>query len=52
MKQFINVTAGDFRLRYGSPPIDAGVRLSEVVRERDGVARPQADAHDIEAYER
>jgi len=45
------VGAADARLRAGSPAIDAGVTLSEVSADFDGVARPQGAACDIGAYE-
>jgi len=45
------VGAADARLRAGSPAIDAGVTLSEVPADFDGVTRPQGPACDIGAYE-
>jgi len=41
----------DARLKAGSPAIDAGVALKEVVADKDGVARPQGKAYDVGAYE-
>ena len=45
------VGAADARLRAGSPAIDAGVTLTEVSTDFDGVTRPQGAACDIGAYE-
>jgi hypothetical protein len=42
----------DFRLRYDSPAIDAGVPLSEVPVDADGVTRPRGAGYDLGAYER
>jgi hypothetical protein len=41
----------DFYLRNGSPAIDTGKMLSEVVADFDGASRPQGAAYDIGAYE-
>jgi hypothetical protein len=41
----------DARPRPGSPAIDAGMTLSDVPTDGDGVARPQGSAFDIGAYE-
>ena len=35
----------------GSPAIDAGVAITGLVDDYDGVARPQGDAVDIGAFE-
>ena len=43
--------AADAHLRPGSPAIDAGVTLSKVSADFDGVTRPQGVACDIGAYE-
>lgn len=42
----------DFRLRYDSPAIDAGLRLVEVSDDADGVGRPRGAEYDLGAYER
>lgn len=42
----------DFRLRYDSPAIDAGLPLAEVTEDADGVRRPRGSGYDIGAYER
>ena len=47
---FANAAAMDFRLRAGSPAIDAGVDAG-VGRDHDGIARPQGGAPDIGAHE-
>jgi hypothetical protein len=49
--QFVNPSAFDFRLRAGSPAIDAGVTLSYVTSDFLGVSRPQGAAYDIGAFE-
>ena len=45
------MSAGDARLRHNSPAIDAGVRVSDVATDLDGIARPQGASHDIGAFE-
>ncbi len=42
----------DFRLRYDSPAIDAGLPLAEVPVDADGVPRPRGAGYDLGAYER
>jgi hypothetical protein len=42
----------DFRLRYDSPAIDAGLPLIEVPVDADGVGRPRGAGYDLGAYER
>jgi len=42
----------DFRLRYDSPAIDAGLPLPEVSVDADGVIRPRGEGYDLGAYER
>lgn len=42
----------DFRLRYDSPAIDAGLALPEVTHDADGVERPKGMGYDLGAYER
>jgi len=43
---------GDYRLRDGSPAIDAGTTIEGVDDDHDGNARPDGGSHDIGAYER
>ncbi|MGH7568623.1 MAG: choice-of-anchor Q domain-containing protein [Gemmatimonadales bacterium] len=47
---FVNAPA-DFHLKAGSPAIDAGVSLTLVTIDFDGVVRPTGTAYDIGAYE-
>jgi hypothetical protein len=47
---FVNASS-DFHLLAGSPAIDAGVPVSGVATDYDGVARPQGNGFDIGAYE-
>jgi hypothetical protein len=42
----------DFRLRYDSPAIDAGLQLNEVREDADGIKRPRGAGYDLGAYER
>jgi len=49
--QFVNPDKGDFRLKAGSPGIDAGVTIPEVKTDMRGVKRPQGKAYDVGAYE-
>jgi hypothetical protein len=46
-----NPAGFDFRLRAGSPAIDTGISLLQVVNDFDGRARPQGGAYDVGAYE-
>jgi hypothetical protein len=46
------VDATDFRLRYDSPAVDAGMALPEVAHDADGIARPRGGGYDLGAYER
>ena len=46
------VDGADFRLRYDSPAVDAGVPLPEVTHDADGVGRPRGAGYDLGAYER
>jgi len=47
----VNPARGDFRLRQGSPLIDAGTPIAEVTRDREGNPRPIGSSPDIGAYE-
>lgn len=42
----------DFRLRYDSPAVDAGITQPEVAHDADGVPRPRGAGYDLGAYER
>lgn len=48
---FVNPAASDYRLKAGSPAIDAGMILTEVGEDLLGVSRPSGAAYDIGAYE-
>jgi hypothetical protein len=48
---FVAGAQQDFRLKAGSPAIDAGTALSTVPDDFDGVPRPQGPGFDIGAYE-
>jgi len=48
---FVNLNYNDYRLRSGSPAINAGIPLSEVLVDILGVVRPQGSGVDIGAYE-
>jgi parallel beta-helix repeat protein len=49
--QFVDASAHDFHLQSTSPAIDAGITLSEVAEDFDGVSRPRGTGYDIGAYE-
>ena len=49
--QFVDPDNGDFRLKPGSPGIDAGVTIGEIGADLRGTARPQGEAYDVGAYE-
>jgi hypothetical protein len=48
---FVNPTGLDFHLQAGSPAINAGLALSIVLFDYDGIARPVGGAWDIGAFE-
>ncbi|MDX1437067.1 MAG: right-handed parallel beta-helix repeat-containing protein [Anaerolineales bacterium] len=48
---FVNAAAGDFRLKPGSPAIDAGTSLGDVPTDLAGSPRPGGAGFDIGAYE-
>lgn len=48
---FVNAAGGDFHLQAGSPAIDAGVTLSEVLVDMAGGTRPSGSAYDAGAFE-
>jgi hypothetical protein len=41
----------DFRLKAGSPALDAGTALANLAADILGTPRPQGNAHDVGAYE-
>jgi hypothetical protein len=49
---FVNPAAYDFHLRLGSPAIDWGLSLSEVLSDIEWRSRPQGSGYDVGAYER
>lgn len=49
--KFVDPSNGNLRLQAGSPAIDKGVTIAEVVDDFDGVGRPQGSAYDIGAFE-
>ena len=48
---FTNVNAGDFTLKAGSTPIDAGVTIDFIKTDHAGMPRPYRSVYDIGAYE-
>jgi len=48
---FVSPAVNDFHLQIGSPAIDAGITLSQVPVDLDGLKRPQGLAYCIGAYE-
>ena len=49
--QFLNTADKDFRLKPGSPAVDAGATIALVGNDMAGVKRPSGSAYDIGAYE-
>ncbi len=48
---FVDAAGHDYHLAAGSPAIDQGDSIAEVVLDRDAVSRPQGGAPDVGAYE-
>jgi hypothetical protein len=48
---FVNPNGLDFHLNSGSPAIDTGLSLPQVLNDFDGVSRPQGSGYDIGAFE-
>lgn len=49
--QFVDPDKGDFRLKPGSPGIDAGMTIEAIGGDLLGVKRPQGKAYDVGCYE-
>jgi hypothetical protein len=49
--QFVDVTNGNFHLRWGSPGIDTGLTVSNLPVDLESVSRPQGGGFDIGPYE-
>lgn len=49
--KFVNISTPDLHLQTGSPMIDAGVAIPGLMRDQDGVPRPQGAGYDMGAYE-
>jgi hypothetical protein len=48
---FVDPAHQNYKLKPGSPAIDAGIFLPDVKTDIDGVTRPQGLAYDIGCYE-
>jgi hypothetical protein len=48
---FVDPALGDFHLQQGSPAIDTGIALAEVINDFDGNPRPQGEGQDIGPFE-
>jgi len=48
---FVDAANHNFHLKLGSPAINAGTTLTEVVDDLEGTSRPQGTAYDIGCYE-
>ncbi len=49
--KFVDAANFDFHLQTGSPAIDAGTTVTQVVNDFDDVARPQGSDYDVGAFE-
>jgi hypothetical protein len=49
--QFVNASAGDYHLVFGSPAMNAGTNTNAPKFDKDGVKRPQMGKVDMGAYE-
>jgi Right handed beta helix region len=49
--KFVNLSTFDFRLQSTSPAIDAGVAITEVSTDVDGMTRPYGNGFDLGAFE-
>ncbi|MBW2260934.1 MAG: right-handed parallel beta-helix repeat-containing protein [Deltaproteobacteria bacterium] len=48
---FDDAAGDDYHLLETSPPVDAGITLTDVTTDRDWISRPQGSAYDVGAYE-
>ena len=48
---FVDASRGDFHVQSASSAINAGITVSMVTADFDGIGRPQGGAYDIGAYE-
>ena len=48
---FVDASNVDFRVRFGSAAIDAGIPIDGLATDMTGIARPQGLGVDIGAYE-
>ena len=49
--QFVSSSTPDFHLQATSPAINAGITLTQVTTDFDGIAQPQGSAYDMGAYD-
>jgi hypothetical protein len=49
---FVDANADNYHLASGSPAVNTGTPLADVLRDLDGQSRPQGGVYDIGAYER
>ena len=49
---FVDPHGNDFQLKAGSPAINTGINLDDVMTDLNNVARPLGAGYDIGAYER
>jgi len=49
--QFVDPEGGDFRLKPGSPGVDAGMTIEGIGADLRGVKRPQGKGYDVGCYE-
>jgi parallel beta-helix repeat protein len=49
--RFVNLSAFDFRLQSTSPAIDAGMAITQVSTDLDGMTRPYGSGFDLGAFE-
>jgi parallel beta-helix repeat protein/VCBS repeat-containing protein len=49
--RFVDGANGNFKLQSGSPAIDAGITVNDVLADFEGTPRPQGARHDVGAFE-